>query len=923
MTERFFKEDTKFMKCNKSYILLISLISIFILLGLNAVSATDDMNNQLLADNSAQDSVIGGNDDIDNNMNGVKDLSQGKNTEYYTSSGSGDDNFVGENNEDYITGSSSGEDNLAEDPSDTTIESENGTFKYGEDIKINVSVKDNENNTINITKDNLEVLENDNKLDFTLDNESRIVLNQLPIGEHILNIKFLANGTYLESETTSNITVVPSATTIEASDLNVKVGYDIIISLLIKDEFNNTVGFKKENIIIYCDEEEINFTLTNSGINLTGLKEKENYASGAVYTINITYSGNENYTGSEKNITVTILANNTINTNDTFNVNNHTKNVTVPISVTNTNINGTNVTVTTLNLTKDDIKLILEYNNGTDNISDEINEFNLTGENGTYTINFNTAKLNNSKLTIIYADGTINETNKTVTLKGVIGAYIVPINVKVDYQSGEFKFQVLDSVTNLPLKNTIIKVGGVIFHTFTDGSSMSPSKEFTTDNNGYIVIKNINLFNTYDFTGALYNFTSLPVGKYNLSFKSSDDSLVLDDKSEITVNKVKAKIIAANLVGEFGNVLTYSFKLVNAKTNEVIKLANVQFRINSSNIDAVRNGTTNMSGIYTSPSLNLYAGNYSIILRSLSSNVDCDSVKKTLTVNKRVATLTASNRNILYGSAPIAIVKVTDKKTGKVLANAYVLIRVYVNAKKTTNFAVMTDSKGYARLITKLAIGKHKMFISVLDNNFKSSTLKRYVNIKKTSGKFSASKVSTYYKSGKLFKIKLTNSKNKAAMYGASMNIKVFISKNKYYNYTGATSANGLVQFKIQYKPGTYKVVVSSNDKGYSAKSITRQIKVSKSPIKISPKSLKVKKGKYFKVKVTSKKSKKLLSGVKVKVKVYTAKKFKTYTIKTNKKGIASLKIRQKVGKHKVVLSPSSTNYYKASTVSKTLKVTK
>ena len=91
----------------------------------------------------------------------------------------------------------------------------------------------------------------------------------------------------------------------------------------------------------------------------------------------------------------------------------------------------------------------------------------------------------------------------------------------------------------------------------------------------------------------------------------------------------------------------------------------------------------------------------------------------------------------------------------------------------------------------------------------------------------------------------------------------------------------------------------------------------------MAPTSLKVKKGKYFKVKVTSTKSKKVLSGIKVKVKVYTGKKYKTYTIKTNKKGIASLKISQKVGKHKVVLTPAQTKYYTGKTVTKTLKVTK
>ena len=58
-------------------------------------------------------------------------------------------------------------------------------------------------------------------------------------------------------------------------------------------------------------------------------------------------------------------------------------------------------------------------------------------------------------------------------------------------------------------------------------------------------------------------------------------------------------------------------------------------------------------------------------------------------------------------------------------------------------------------------------------------------------------------------------------------------------------------------------------------------------------------------------------------MKVYTGRKYKTYIIKTNKKGIASLKISQKRGKHKVVLSPGSPTYYYAKAITKTLTVTR
>ena len=211
----------------------------------------------------------------------------------------------------------------------------------------------------------------------------------------------------------------------------------------------------------------------------------------------------------------------------------------------------------------------------------------------------------------------------------------------------------------------------------------------------------------------------------------------------------------------------------------------------------------------------------------------------------------------------------------------------------------------------------------MFDTSYKSASLTRYVTVKKATGQFTAPRVSTYYRSGQYYRVKLTNTANKALMYGATVNIKVYISKYRYYNLTGVTNANGIVQFKVTFKPGTYKVVVSSADKGYTAKSVTSQIVVSKSPISIAPTALKVKRYQYFKVKVISTKTRKVLSGVNVKVKIYTGSKYKTYTIKTNSQGIASLKISQSVGRHKVVLSPGTPAYYSASALTRTLTVTK
>ena len=72
----------------------------------------------------------------------------------------------------------------------------------------------------------------------------------------------------------------------------------------------------------------------------------------------------------------------------------------------------------------------------------------------------------------------------------------------------------------------------------------------------------------------------------------------------------------------------------------------------------------------------------------------------------------------------------------------------------------------------------------------------------------------------------------------------------------------------------------------------------------------KAKRSNYFKVTVKNSASKKVVPNLKIKLKVYTGKKYRIYTVKTNKKGIASFNTKNlKRGKHTVVISSGNSNY--------------
>ena len=135
--------------------------------------------------------------------------------------------------------------------------------------------------------------------------------------------------------------------------------------------------------------------------------------------------------------------------------------------------------------------------------------------------------------------------------------------------------------------------------------------------------------------------------------------------------------------------------------------------------------------------------------------------------------------------------------------------------------------------------------------------------------------------------------------------------------FRATTNSKGIAYFKISgLGVGSYNALIGcSRYKSYystefiSAKS---SIKINKANTVVSaPKvKYKYKKTKYFKVTVKNKASKKAVSGIKVKIKVYTGKKYKTYTVKTNKKGVAKLNTKKlKRGKHNVVISSGNNNY--------------
>ena len=393
----------------------------------------------------------------------------------------------------------------------------------------------------------------------------------------------------------------------------------------------------------------------------------------------------------------------------------------------------------------------------------------------------------------------------------------------------------------------------------------------------------------------------------------------------ITINKANINIVIDEYKEYYGSDKKIKITVTNAATGDPVKstILHLYLPVTTQKdyyFQTNENGTSeiNVNGFV--------GGTYDLtISNNDTKNINSKSVDGSFTILKIPVVINSKDVTVYYNTGTTAKIKVTQN--GKPLSGMYVLVTLYATSTKYSNYLFQTNSKGEISFSASLTVGKHKMIINSADNRYDAKQVTPTITVKKATGKFTAKKVTTYYKAGKYFTLKLTNTKKKKPIYDAKVNIKIFISKNRYYNYNGKTGMNGQIKLLLDtLKPGSYKVVISCADKkDYSAKEITSKIVIKKAPAKLTPKKMTAKKGakKFFQVKVKNKKTKKVIKGVKVKIKVYTGKKAKTFTAKTNAKGIAKISTAKlKVGKHKVVVT-SANKYVVAKKAKSTIKIKK
>ena len=163
------------------------------------------------------------------------------------------------------------------------------------------------------------------------------------------------------------------------------------------------------------------------------------------------------------------------------------------------------------------------------------------------------------------------------------------------------------------------------------------------------------------------------------------------------------------------------------------------------------------------------------------------------------------------------------------------------------------------------------------------------------------------YQAGKNYTVKVVDGQGKAL---ANQTVKINING---VIYTKTTDANGIAYLGIRLNPGNYVCTSYWNDSFVSTKIVVNKLTAS-----ISILTPTVKKGDYYKVKITDKKSNNLIVNHLV-IFVYNGTAYGAYS---DNEGIAKIKIGLPAGSYQLITAIQNSNWYQNIQVYSTLKVT-
>lgn len=223
--------------------------------------------------------------------------------------------------------------------------------------------------------------------------------------------------------------------------------------------------------------------------------------------------------------------------------------------------------------------------------------------------------------------------------------------------------------------------------------------------------------------------------------------------------------------------------------------------------------------------------------------------------------------------------------------------------------------------ISGLGVGNYILRVTTTpDSNHTAVDKDLNITVKKAVATISASKMTVALKSSTTWSIKIINSKTHKPISNMKLNLKVYTGKN-YEKITVKTNSKGVASYKTKsLKAGTHTIIVTGANSGYKFNTLKSSIKVIKQTQLNFKQLFKTSDadGAILSYIVSNKKTNKGINGIKIKVLIYTGKKYKTYILKTKKvigktqtyPGAIGFSTNDfSAGKHKVKLIPYDLKY--------------
>ena len=382
---------------------------------------------------------------------------------------------------------------------------------------------------------------------------------------------------------------------------------------------------------------------------------------------------------------------------------------------------------------------------------------------------------------------------------------------------------------------------------------------------------------------ASFNLEDLDFGYYNLTACVDDLIYGGDFKSNFNITIIKTNIVANDLITYYGLNNRYSITLKDVSGNPV-KNRKVSFIVDGKSYVA----TTDDEGIATVEiafyKVNTFKMNVmffedeSYFASSSNPNVDVKSTIKFL-----------NNGNYLSNSKfGVELLSHDGSKASRTQVN------IIVN---DVNYWIISDNDGVVSQQFNLNPGSYLLTVNNIETG---ESLSKIINV--VNPIMENKDLSVFYGSNSNYQVRVYGEDGNPV--GANHIVKMIVNGK---TYDVKTDSNGIAKLKITFALKSYTVTSSYNGFKVSNKIVVKPILTAKNISKKKAKKIK------FSAKLVNSNGK-VVKGKKITFKV----KGKTYKAKTNKKGVATISIKNlKVGKYKV------TTKYGKSVILNTIKIRK